>query len=149
MQQTMNKQKKLAMILRAPKNQLAKLVGKVNQITYLNQQFVRFLAPQMAKHCQLANYENDRLVVLIDHANWAMQFRFLIPELLKQLAKEEAFKGIKAIEYKVRLKTVTPPEKKRQISKLSSQTIQLIKSTANSMTDKNLKKALMKLAKEK
>ena len=47
-------------------------------------------------------YANGVLILRVDSANWGMQLRYLIPDLLVQLRTDKSTAQITSIEYKIR-----------------------------------------------
>lgn len=92
-----SKQKSIVNILQQSKNELADLIHKVNHLKELNQHLSHILDDKLAKHCQIANFDHDILVIAADDSNWATHIRYMTPDLLKQLKKIPDFRQIKNI----------------------------------------------------
>lgn len=91
------RQKSISDVLKHPKNELAELIHKVNVLKDLNQTLRALLDPKLAKHCEIANFENNTLVLTVDNANWATRIRYAIPDLIKQLKQHPSFNKLKSI----------------------------------------------------
>ena len=92
------KQKAVSAVLSQSKNELAYLIDKVNQLRELNEHLYSILEdPQLAKHCQIANFEDNILVIAVDSANWATRIRYISKDLIDKLSQVQPFHDLKAI----------------------------------------------------
>lgn len=90
--------KTLSSLLADPGNALGRLMGKVNHLRALNQCLCEILEPTVAKHCQVANFRDDCLILAVDSSAWMARLRLMTPELLEKLRKYSHFKGLKSVE---------------------------------------------------
>ncbi len=136
-------------ILNNPKNQLASLIYKAQQLSELNQLLHNTLEKSFKKHCAVANYEDGQLTLVTNNSAWATRIRFSIPDLTEKLQEIPTFNELKNINCIIQLKEtaqpIKPPAKHQQ--NLSPDTIRSIQTTAKNMKDKGLKAALLRLAK--
>src|SRR5437763_77790 len=80
---------------------LERIFRKVQQLQQLDTLFRQYLQPHLAKHCVVANYYTDKLVVLAANASVATQVRFSSADILPRLRKHPLLKDIKSVECKV------------------------------------------------
>jgi hypothetical protein len=148
--QRANSQKPITSILQSPKNQLNKLVVKVNQLRILNQSLSAILESKLAKHCQIANFENGALTIVADNSSWAARIRYMAPDLMKKLRPRPEFSELKSIRSIIQLNHIKATKKApRQKPSLSSNSADLIQSIAQEMENKELKDALLRLVKSR
>lgn len=98
-------------------------------------------------HCQAGYLDEKYLVLIVDNSAWATQLRYLVPQLKKQLIQNGLLNEQQAVRIKVvhevsskRLSTLPPP------LPLSRNNAALLRNTADSMADDELKSALLKLS---
>ncbi len=126
---------------------LFKLTQRAQFLEQLNLIFQHILPTEFSAHCQLANIENETVIIHTDNAAYASLIRFQAPNLCKTLSKELET-NIKAISVKV--KPSYRPHQNKQSShtlSLSKSSASMIKQTADDIEDGPLKLALEKLAK--
>ena len=103
----------------------------------------------MAAHCQVANLENNHLVVITDSALWATQFRFQIAALLVKLQQHPELSHLKNISCKIRpsIKNQIPEAPETEsMPRLSLQTAEMILTAAKTVHHEGLKAILQKIA---
>jgi hypothetical protein len=88
-------------LLQANDSALQRIYAKVQLLEQLNAIFVEQIEARFRKKCIVANFNNDKLIVLAQNAAIATQFRFTIPDLLPRLQQSSILKNIKGIECKV------------------------------------------------
>ena len=98
-------------------------------------------------HCQAGYLDEKCLVILADSPAWATRLRYLMPQVKKQLIQSGLLNEQQVIRVKViheatgkRMSTLPPP------LLLSRNNAALLKDTAASMADDELKNALLKLS---
>ncbi|MCK5639280.1 MAG: DUF721 domain-containing protein [Gammaproteobacteria bacterium] len=124
------------------------LVRHATELASLNLQLQKHLPASLGKHCQLANYRSNTLVIQSESAAWASKLRYLLPQLRRELKQYTSFSGLKDIHIKV-ASTATAPAEKPSPPRLSKQSAQLLEQAAASMSDPELGKALAQLARHK
>ncbi len=80
---------------------LARLLARAKQIEKLDELAKQYLNPQLAKHCQVCNLKNGRLIILTAKAVYATRLKYEIPELLMKLRQVEGFQHLAGIDCKV------------------------------------------------
>jgi hypothetical protein len=144
-------QQAITHVLQQDSKVFSALIGKLKQHKQLQQILIEYLEPKLATHCEIANHENNCLIVLTDSALWATQFRFQIPELLTKLKQHPKLYDLKHIYCKIRPTSATRPTQKTPeppaVQRLSSATAQMILDTASSIKHDKLKAIMQKIAK--
>lgn len=127
--------------------QLHQLIHHVNELTTLQAALTPLLDPTLAKHIQIASYEQGTLVVTTDSASWVTQIRFKTPELIKMLKKTDLFSKIKKIKALIRMEETTKPVKNpKTVTPITENNSTLIAKTAKTVKHKKLQEALKRLA---
>ena len=113
------------------------------------QQFIQsFLDPEVATKIIVAKWEDSELVVLAESPAWAAKIRYLIPLMLDNFARHDAFSAIKTISIRNvvqnRLEVDSHVLPKHPPS---AQALETINDFAESMEDEALANALKRLAK--
>ena len=124
---------------------LQEITKKSLQLRNLNQLVLPQLEAELRNQCQVANYRERCLYLLVESSLWANKLQYSLPQLkdqLKQLPEFEKLITIKVI--------ISPPEKtqhpKRPPLTLSDKNRQVIQQAASAISDPSLKKALQRLA---
>ena len=101
-----------------------------------------------APFCHLANYQNGRLVLLIDNALWVTRLRYQQNQLLERLARYPDFADLQRIQLKVKPNPSfhTKSEEDAEKNHLSREAGDMLKSCAENITDPQLRAALERLA---
>ncbi len=92
---------KAQFILTQPDSQLGKLLERARQIAELDKLTKQYLNPSLAKHCQVCNLQNGRLVIMTNKAAYATRLKYEIPELLAKLRQLDGFQNLIGIDCKV------------------------------------------------
>ena len=150
MRQHDDEQQSVTTLLKKPKNQLVKLIDKVNRLHAVNQYLHDILEPNLVKHCKTANIKGHQLILITDTAAWATRLRYITPDLIKILRKKIELKEIETIHCVISPKNFTVESEKPTAQTkpfISDKNIRLLKSVAESIHEETLKKALLKLTK--
>ena len=119
---------------------------RASQIARLQQKLRLKLDPVLSTHLLVANFNSDVLTIHTDSPAWAARLRFKMPDIL-DIAKETC--GLRDL-HSVRVKVVIPERDSSCATKamsLSDETVQMMLKTADSITDNNLRRALIRLSK--
>lgn len=92
---------KARFILSQADTPLGKLLEKARQLTELDKLTKQYLKPDLAKHCQVCNLKNGRLIIMTNKAVYATRLKYEIPELLASLRQLEGFQRLIGIDCKV------------------------------------------------
>lgn len=80
---------------------LSKIYNKTTQLKKIQQKIKPYIPVELQTHCNIANFEKGELVFAVQNATWAMRFRYIIPELIIRLRKENILSGVSTIKYYV------------------------------------------------
>ena len=101
---------------------LAPILQTIGRLKKLNDLLPKILPQEMAKHCQVANLSQGKLILSFDNAAWASKFYFEKGEYLSKFRTIPAFAGITQIQHQVNpdlFKAPPKPIPKPQEFKLS------------------------------
>lgn len=134
-----------------PNQQLKEMVNHAKKLDELKPVFNHLIGAKLASHCTIANYKDDTTLVLaIDSSSWLSKIRYQSGDIINELQKHPAFCCLKKIECFVDRDNIVPkkaePTKQREVIPMSKESKKLVKNAALAVKDKNLKKALLKLA---
>jgi len=145
-------EKKVSSLLH--QNQLAQLVARSRRLQLLNKPFKKVVDPQLARHCYIADYTDHQLYLIVDNNAWAARLRYSIPQLLKSLRGSSEFSELQKIHFRIQLKqpekkpvNLSSKPKERKPLVLSLDNAHLMQEMAQTISDKKLKSALLRLAK--
>jgi len=125
---------------------LGNLMQHIDFLRGLEQKLSGFLGPGVSKHCSIANYANNTLVLLTDTPSWASRIRYNTPQILLFLQNECDLGSLKTVRIKVKPVSVhpdLPPDKKL---KLDRHTASLVRHSASAITDDGLKSLFLKIS---
>src|SRR5262249_17496114 len=107
-------------VLKNENKTLQAILAQTNHLQALNSLFAKHLTPEFAKHCRVAKYERDCLIVIVENGNWATQLRFQIPDLLTRLRQYPLLQNLNGIVCKTIPQPHTAQRNKRHsVAKLS------------------------------
>jgi len=104
------------------------------------------LPATLREHVLVANYDNRTLHLHTDNAAWATKLRFQIPDILELARHHDILSDLQTIRIRVAPAQGTPARVKKP-PKLSPKDAQLLNDAGQSITDRKLRHALMRLAK--
>lgn len=143
-------QQAITHVLQRDSDILAPLLAKVNQLSQLNRLMTLYLDTALAKHCQVASYELNHLVIITELAIWSTQFRFQIPDLLVKLRQHDEFRGLKNIQCKVSPARHEPkvPEayQEQAMPRLSLESASVVLALAKTIPHEGLSEVMKKIA---
>ncbi|SRR5579883_131859 len=122
------------------------VLAKAKKLAELNQKIATYLDPHLRLHCQVANLERGRLVLLAANGAAATYLRFQSAELLKQFQQDPALQSIREIHCIVRPPLTSAATPGTQMKPLSPQAAQSVKEIAQSLDDPRLRKIMEKIA---
>lgn len=142
-------EKSLSTLLSDATHSFAAMQEKIKILQYLNLIWQQQIEMNLAQHTRVANYRENTLIIEADSPVWTTRLRFLIPDLINQLNQHFEFRHLKKIDWYIR-----PTEEKKLGAKipkaklkLTGQNADIIKETAQSITNQHLQQALRDLAK--
>jgi len=122
------------------------IIQKSYQLVALNQQVKKYLTPQLAQHCNVANLEQGCLTIAAESSAWATQLRYLKGDLLHQLRTKEHLYHLRTIQCIIKPIRNEIVKKTRKAKPISAENLSKIKNTAAAVADDNLRQALLTLA---
>lgn len=127
---------------------LGVLFTQLNQLKQWNTWLRDSLSDEsLAKHCHVVNLKGTSLIVIADSAHWVTRLRFHIPDLIKTLRQYPGLQDIRAICCKPQpYHTIVIKKKKKPQQRLSTNTAELLKKSAQKITDAKLRAILEKIA---
>jgi hypothetical protein len=128
-----------------PHSILGFIQKKIQQLNQLNEIW-RKNYPDLAQHSRIANFREDCLVIEIDNAAWATRLRYLIPDLIIQLAQHSTLNNLKHIEWYIQPSYQIISQSRPLAPILSDTSAQLLQNTASTIRMKPLQEALIRLA---
>lgn len=133
-------------LLKADAGIIGRFIQHIEFLKGLEQRLLSFLAPPLNKHCTIANYANDTLMLHTDAPAWASRIRYNTPAILDFLQNECGLAALRTIRIKVMpapLQHVRLPDKSW---KLDESTASLIRRSAATITDESLRHSLEKIS---
>lgn len=121
----------------------ARLIGRLQLIVQQN------LPPAAAAHCQLANYNHGRLLLVIDNAHWATRLRYQQEQLTERLRRHPQFSDLRIIQFRVRPQQHgTAQQQSVAVTRhsISTHARQTLSQCAENIEDEQLRNALLRLA---
>ncbi len=136
-------------------NALNVLLNKVRKIAELDKAVKASLSSPLCDHCHVANLRQGRLILQADSPVWGSKLRFESSSLLSKLRQESLFAGLVGIDFFVA--PFSPPfdspstrkSAERRINPLSIKNRQLLRETAEKVTDPKLQAVLLAIADRK
>jgi hypothetical protein len=117
---------------------------KHRQMTKLATVFTALVSEEWRKNCQVANFENGQLTLVVNNSGWATKVHYATPELISNLKLDDYFATLRTIKTKIMALPLDEPEP--SLKRLPLLAKQLLECTANQVTDPKLKTSLLKLA---
>jgi len=104
--------------LKADTSIIGRLIQHIEFLKDLEHKLLAFLEPPLNKHCTIANYVNETLILHTDAPVWASRIRYKTPQILLFIIKECGLSELKTIRIKVipsPLPNTRSPDKKPEI----------------------------------
>ncbi len=129
--------------------QFAAIMDKALSLGRLQQWLEEFLDPAALEHCQVANYEDQHMVLQVSSGAWATHIRFLCPSI-KEFFKEKGLRSLQQVQCKVvPHSTEQKAEPLPKAKPISSNSRQVIATMAEGLNHPSLRAALLKLSEGK
>ncbi len=124
---------------------LKALFGAAQRLSHLQHLLDSQLQPAAREHCHLASWREGCLLLIVTDGHWATRLRYQQKRLQRQLQQLDEFAGLQRILFKVQPPSgqVRPPERSIALSSCAAESIQ---TTADGISDPNLRAALERLA---
>lgn len=128
--------------------QVQRLISQARSLQRLQQQLEKHLPPELAEHCQVAAFSDGVLTLYTQSPAWAAKLRYLTADLLKKLRNDTTFGPVDTIRVQSRPPaTRAEPAPTGRRTGLSAATRELLRQVAESTDDADLRRALLRLAK--
>jgi|SRR5690554_2007353 len=121
----------------------ARLIVRLQQLVQQN------LPTAAAAHCRLANYNQGRLLLVVDNAHWATRLRYQQEQLAERLRQHPQFAELRLIQFRVRPQQQDLAQQQLPATprhSIPAQARQAISQCAENIEDEQLRKALLRLA---
>ncbi|GAB4289668.1 MAG: hypothetical protein Kow0096_02790 [Thiohalomonadaceae bacterium] len=123
----------------------APLLERVQYLQTLTTRLRRCLDSESASHVQVADLNEERLIIQVDSAAWATRLRYLGPQLLRCLRNNIELPPLQRLDIRVAPQAQpTPP--RIQPAALSADSASLLETAADDIRHPALRAALKRLA---
>ena len=125
---------------------LCHLMRQVHFLANLAGKLQSFLEAPLNRHCVVANYAGETLVLHTDSSAWASKLRYLAPSIKEFMQDECALAGLQTI--RIRVSPLPGYTQRSNYKKLllAPHVSAVIRQSALSVTDEKLKKALLAIS---
>lgn len=138
--------KPVAKILSNRRSELNSLIERAKHLQQLTQALRDSLDTQLAAHVTIANLREQTVVITTDTPAWLTQLRYQAPAILRLLQTLPSLDNLQKVQFKIQPVSNAPPAAPPRRANLSSNSAQLLKSTAISTEDNELAEALYRLS---
>ena len=126
------------------------LLHHAQYIAKIQQQFFSLLPEELQPYVQVANAENQTLILQVDNTSWGTLLRYEIPALLETCEDTPALQHIQVIEFFIKSsEDEVVQEKKRALKPISKDNAKGLQAVAKYVTNPLLKKSLERLSEVK
>jgi hypothetical protein len=139
---------KISKLLKNKRLLSGQVMDHVQKLQKMDKILSKILPSPLNQHCRTANLREKTIVLATDSPSWKSNLRFLAPTLLRELNQQLPV-TLEKIEILVESRHSTKKPVNRRKAQLSKKSAELIRSTADSMDDPQLKKALLDLSRRK
>lgn len=119
-------------------------VSRTNTILALRRAFVALMTAEWSENCEVADYQDGRLLLYVTHSGWATRLHYAAPEIMSVLRKHALFVNLDEIKCKI-LPKVSGGHV-ASVKRLSEGACQILKDAAANIGDSDLRDALLRLA---
>lgn len=128
---------------------LGKIIPTLQRLQHIDSIFKTVVNLQLCEHCSVLKLEANAILIGVESPVWATKLHYSIPEILKNLRTQPEFKSITKINYVI-VKDATQPFLQGAFHKkpliISKQNAEMLRITANQVTNERLKKGLLRIA---
>lgn len=126
----------------------SRVTEKKQLLEKLNTTILPLLPEASRSHIKATSYNelNQELILIVDSPVWAARLRTQQKTICSGLNKDLNFL-VSSFKIKFQQPVIPRPESKKYLPKLSNESGSLIRQTANSIEDEELKKSLLRLSK--
>ena len=136
--------------LNSSNTELEGLVTHAKHLRRLQGQYQQLVSENMAKNCQVANFQQGTLTLCCQSSAWATRAKMETRQMVASLTETSAFRELTNIEIITRPATqaIDKKEKIKEIS-MSSESANAIAGMAETISDPALRDALQRLSRHK
>lgn len=124
---------------------IRELYNHALRLIQLQQKLRQAIPAPLNDQITVASLADGVITIHTTSAAWAARLRFKIPDMLKSLEQEADGNSVKTIRIKVK-PPVDPPPESRQKPVISPDTARLLQNVAESISDADLREALLRLS---
>ncbi|WP_085693918.1 MULTISPECIES: DUF721 domain-containing protein [unclassified Pseudomonas] len=124
---------------------LKAILNHAQRLGHLQRLLETQLQPAAREHCHVAKWREGDLLLIVTDGHWATRLRYQQKRLQRQLQMFDEFAGLTRILFKVQPPTVQRGPSEHNID-LSTDAAATLQSTAEGISDPNLRAALERLA---
>ncbi|MFJ3482319.1 DUF721 domain-containing protein [Pseudomonas sp. NPDC090202] len=124
---------------------LKAIFNHAQRLAHLQRLLESQLQPAAREHCHVASWREGTLLLVVTDGHWATRLRYQQKRLQRQLAAFKEFANLTRVQFKVQPAT-THRGTTGQGAGLSAEAAETISSTAEGISDPNLRAALERLA---
>jgi len=123
----------------------SRITEKEQLLEKLNQTILPLLPENCRPHISTSNYSDQVLTIIVDSPVWAARLRTQHKNISSALMDQLDLQ-VKAVKIKFQQPVITKPKAKKPCPTLSLEAAKLIRQTASSIDDEELKATLLKLS---
>lgn len=132
--------------LEHPGKQLASLMSQANHLVFINRAFHAYIPAHCRPHATIVNVDSEAWIIHADSPAWATRLRFCLRTLRQQLSAHLRT-PVPELRLRVRPQAQSQAEAPpRPRPSLSSHSAHVLEGTAQSLSDRRLSNALLRLA---
>ncbi|WP_085580420.1 MULTISPECIES: DUF721 domain-containing protein [unclassified Pseudomonas] len=124
---------------------LKAILNHAQRLGHLQRLLETQLQPAAREHCHVAKWREGDLLLIVTDGHWATRLRYQQKRLQRQLQMFDEFAGLTRILFKVQPPTVQRGPSEHSVD-LSTDAAATLQSTAEGISDPNLRAALERLA---
>lgn len=143
----MSKQQSVEQVLQN-NQRLFKIIEHSHYLRGVNQTVLSVLPEPLVEHCQVANYDKGKLVLLVDNPVWLQAVQYARTDICQKLQKFTAFSQLSQVRAIVdyRRQLTQPATAHPALQRLSADTVDLLKASAAMIKHPSLANALKRLS---
>lgn len=124
------------------------IYDKIRALKLIQEKVQKHLDPSLAKHCQVANLANNKLVILVTNGSIATQLRYQSAELLNKFRHDASLQHVREVECKVRTNQLksNEPVSTYEVERLSEDTAEIVREMAETIEDPRLRDIMLRIS---
>lgn len=145
----MSTSKRIGSLLISPATGLHTILEKAAILQQLTQTLRSSLSEPLNQHICVANIRNNTLVIGADSPAWVTRIRFHSADILKQMRQETGLTQLSKVHFKVIRSSTQGSDFVSSPNSLPESAASLLQSTAQRISDKELKAAIERLSRNR